>query len=172
VKLGAWFFSSSNGRFDLEAPRGTLNVAQAMVGAVCESLGVLTLDSQISEQEVLARRLVPLALKERVDLVDFTDRKAAQAAKILAGEMTGAAKNYAEFQSLAKSVDAVGRGGICSFLRFSSPERGRGYFIFGDSGPRLWETGEEISIVPVLNSLGYEIINDELMPVSDVDFRA
>ncbi|WP_313811024.1 hypothetical protein [Glutamicibacter sp.] len=168
---GSWFFASSAGRFDLSAPRGTLNVAAGRIGAVCESLGVLTLDEEIPIQELAARKLVALALPEDVALVDFTDRKAAQASRILAAEMSGAAEDYRDFQSLAASVDAAGMNGICSRLRFSGPENENGCFIFGEAGPRNWPAGKVLDLMEEVMALGYSIVDDEGLPVSEVNFQ-
>ncbi|GAA1405070.1 hypothetical protein AUR04nite_07240 [Glutamicibacter uratoxydans] len=146
-------------------------MAAGRIGAVCESLGVLTLDTEIPVQEINSRKLVSLRLPQEVRLVDFTDRKAAQNGKILTTEMSGAAASYSAFQSLAASIDASGNDGIRSRLRFSGPEQEVGYFIFGDAGPRDWPDGQEQSIAEVVTALGYQLVDDESLPRSEVSFN-
>ena len=135
--LGPWYFdSSSEGRFNLDDPYGTLYLATSRECAVRERIGFDMADAgYVTAWLVDGRQVSELELP-----VDVRAARATGADCLRWGLVAGELTNVDDFsltRSWARAFHAAGFGGMWTMLRFSGAH-GRGLSVFGDKGPRDW----------------------------------
>lgn len=113
------FFSSSNGRFDLASPEGSLNLARTRATALRERLGRAivhadSLPSSVLEGVVIARIELPGNFK----VADFR----VPGPGIAPGDSSGAIDNYWVTQQWAEQMKRDGFEGIVACSRFGEAE--------------------------------------------------
>lgn len=128
--LNPWWFSSSQGRFDLAAPRGTLNLASSRETAVRESLGGVLATAAAIPATVVAGRLVSSLEIPRSGFADFA-ADSASAFGIVPGDVSAPRADYGLTQTWATAIAAAGFDGIRSRSRFGS---GCCLYVFGAAG--------------------------------------
>lgn len=122
------FFSSSNGRFDLSAPWGSLNLARTPETALRERLGRTavhadSLPSSVLEGVVIARLDLPGSFK----VADFR----VPGPGIAPGDISGAVDDYGVTQLWAEQMKRDGFEGIVARSRFGESET---LYLFGRAG--------------------------------------
>ncbi|PPF53449.1 hypothetical protein C5C13_15090 [Clavibacter michiganensis] len=128
-----WYFSASAGRFDLESPRGTLNLASSREVAMREMLGkVMVRSSRIPAAQISGKRVSTLEVPATT-FADFTSTKAS-AFGIIPGDVSAPRRTYAMTQKWAKAIHAANFGGIRSRSRFSGGNAPCCLYLFGDAG--------------------------------------
>ncbi|HCS61969.1 MAG TPA: hypothetical protein DIW46_11350 [Microbacterium sp.] len=130
-----WFFSSAPGRFNLSAPRGTLNCAEKPECAVREAFGPNLMGARgaidLPQSLVAGRYLSELEAPE-LKLANFTDPKAG-AFGIVPGDMAAPKKSYKKTRAWAEAFADAGHDGIINVSRFAGPSKC--IWMFGDGGP-------------------------------------
>lgn len=129
-----WFFSSAPGRFNLKAPRGTLNCAEKPECAVREALGKSLMGTAGAID--LPRSLVASSYLSELEapdlkLANFTDPKAVTFG-VVPGDMAAPQKNYKRTRAWAEVIADAGHNGIINISRFAGPSKC--IFMFGDAG--------------------------------------
>lgn len=162
-----WFFANGSGRFNLEAPRGTLNTASSAEVAVREVLGIaLVGDPDIPASLITNRWISSLEIPE-VKAADFTSGEAA-AFGVVPGDVTAPTDdNYATTRAWARTMDTAAFGGILARSRFGAGTNPTCLFTFGPEGQHvLGETNDKVTMRSVIETMhGYNIIP---IPSSDV----
>lgn len=134
IAYSPWFFSSAPGRFNLKAPRGTLNCAEKPECAVREALGKSLLGTvgtiDLPRSVVAGLYLSELEAPE-LKLANFTDPKAASFG-IVPGDMAAPKKNYKKTRAWAETIADAGHDGIINVSRFAGPTKC--IFMFGAGG--------------------------------------
>lgn len=129
-----WFFSAAPGRFNLKAPRGTLNCAEKAECAVREMLGKSLMGTagaiDLPRSLVAGSYLSELEAPE-LKLANFTDPKAVTFG-VVPGDMAAPKKNYKRTRAWAETIADAGHDGIINISRFAGPSKC--IFIFGDGG--------------------------------------
>lgn len=129
-----WFFSSNEGRFNLNSPRGTLNCAQRAECAVREALGHSLMGAagviDLPRAELAGKYLSELEAPG-LRLANFTDPKA-PAFGVIPGDMVAPAKNYNKTRAWAETLAEAGHEGIINISRFAGSSKC--IFIFGIAG--------------------------------------
>jgi hypothetical protein len=136
ARRSPWWFSSSGGRFDLPAPRGTCYLASAALAAVRERLGPV----------LAARSALPTAALEGVVVSRLTGGRAGERAALRLGNLrVAAAADYGvtrELESMtpyevpvrwAAALDAARFDGVWYGPRFS-PGAAGAVALFGPAG--------------------------------------
>lgn len=154
-----WYFSSAQGRFDLESPLGTLNMASTREIAVRESLGhVLAGAFALPNTAVAGRRVSSLAVPS-TKFADFTAGKAS-AFGIVPGDVSAPRSDYALTQQWATTIRAAGFGGIRSRSRFGSGASPWCFYMFGDAGEhKLGAVVAVVKVREVVVDMGYITID-------------
>lgn len=124
----ARFFSSSNGRFDVSSPSGSLNLAKTHETALRERLGRTavhadSLPSSVLEGVMIARIELPGSFK----VADFR----VPGPGIAPGDISGAVDNYSVTQQWAEQMKRDGFEGIVARSRFGESET---LYLFGEAG--------------------------------------
>ena len=143
-----WYFScagsSSSGRFDLPAPRGTCYFASTAVGAWLEVFGGADV---VAASDVRRRSL---ATAERtgapLTLADLASRRSAVAGVTL--DLT-ATDDYAAPQAVALAASDRGRHGIRALLRRDPSGSSHGLALFGTGGAPSRQFGWRVSKTPL-----------------------
>lgn len=129
-----WFFSSGPGRFNLKAPRGTLNCAEKAECAVREALGKTLMGAagtlDLPRSAVTGWHLSQMEAPE-LKLANFTDSKAVTFG-VVPGDMAAPKKNYKKTRAWAETIANAGHDGIINVSRFAGPSKC--IFMFGDGG--------------------------------------
>jgi hypothetical protein len=134
-----WFSSSSEGRFDLLSPRGTMYVARSVHCAAMERvaaprpmpvdtkgrraryLGSLVQGGSVAEEEADKILVYELTTTERISVADLTHEAAGRDFGVT-NELSGSGGSYAMPQIWAVYFDAKGFGGIEYRARFVTKE--------------------------------------------------
>lgn len=133
-----WFAAGPGGRFNLDAPRGTLYLANGPECAARERIGMdQARVGWISAGLVRQRFVSELELQHDVSAARLTHGNALNWG-VVSNELT-AVDEYDLTRSWARAFDAAGFDGLWGRLRFSAGH-GRGLSIFGDQGARAWPT--------------------------------
>lgn len=132
---GPWWFSSGVGRFDLSAPRGTVNLASTPTVAVYEALGPVLLGHGgavfLPSTAVQGRVVSTLSTTGR-RLADLTN-DAARAFGVVPGDVAAPQPDgYGTTQAWAQVFHAARFDGVRSPSRFSAS--GRCVYVFGPAG--------------------------------------
>lgn len=129
-----WFFSSGPGRFNLKAPRGTLNCAEKAECAVREALGKTLMGAggtlDLPRSAVGGWYLSEMEAPE-LKLANFTDPKAGTFG-VVPGDMAAPKKNYKKTRAWAETIADAGHDGIINVSRFAGPSKC--IFMFGEAG--------------------------------------
>ncbi|WP_197021555.1 RES family NAD+ phosphorylase [Cellulomonas sp. HZM] len=134
---GPWFFdSSTQGRFNLDSPRGTLYLASTPEGAARERIGFdLAATGWVPAGLVRDRVMSVLDLSVTCTVAYLTAGSALEWG-VVSNELA-TTDDYALTRSWACAFDAAGFDGLWGRLRFSAG-RGRALALFGDEGTRPW----------------------------------
>ena len=162
-----WYFSSSAGRFNLEAPKGTLNCASTEEVAVREFLGLAMVGDPAIPASMIADRWISHLEIPEIKAADFTAGEAA-AFGIVPGDITAPMDDgYATTRAWAAAMDAAGFEGIQSRSRFGAGTNPTCLYIFGPAGEKaLGSTTEKATMRSVIETMpGYTI---DSIPTSDV----
>jgi hypothetical protein len=173
-----WYFSStgstSSGRFDLPAPRGTCYWSDAAVGAFVEVFRRLRV---IARADLEARRLV-IATRTGSPLPvgSLVSPKAAAYGVTLDAS---AGDDYRATQELAAHVADAGLLGVLAATRHDPSLRARTVALFGPAGPvrsrRGWTTRrhdltEDRDLLLAVHEYGYAVLDVPYdLPITDVD---
>lgn len=140
--LGPWWFASDDGgRFNLDAPRGTLYVAATAEAAVLERVGGDLvkggfIPAALADERVVSALRMPIPIV----LADVTHAEVIRWG-VVATELCTVA-NYTLTRAWAHAFDEAGFDGLWAMLRFSGPA-GRGLAVFGEAGERSWPADPE-----------------------------
>lgn len=156
-----WWFSSTAGRFNLYAPRGTLNVGNSLTTALRECLGPVLLGTPDLPETVLSGRSVSCLEIPRLVAADFL-HEAAPTFGILAGDAAAPVNmDYSTTRAWAEVLDQAGKDGIRARSRCGSGADPQCLYVFGNAGEHeLGETlkGESRSATAVASDMaGYSI---------------
>lgn len=128
-----WYFASSKGRFDLESPLGTLNLASSREVAMREMLGRVMVGSpRIPAAQISGKRISALEVPA-TRFADFTSAKAS-AFGIVPGDVSAPANTYKITQEWAKAISDCSFGGIRSRSRFGTGASPCCFYLFGEAG--------------------------------------
>jgi hypothetical protein len=156
-EFGAWYFASvpdrttSGGRFDLPAPRGTCYIASDARVAVRERFGPLAAGRPLSAAMLGTTSIstVTPTPEHRRSVADTTHPDAAES---ITGEIWTTV-SYGRTQEWAQHWDTTeGRTGILYLPRFSTDPRQRSFAVFGPAGPD--ESLRADTAVPATDLLG------------------
>lgn len=139
--LGPWFFACTNeGRFNLEAPLGTLYLASGKECSARERVGIDLANGPVVPSSIVADRWVSeLELQEDVRAARLTHPDALNW-QLVASELM-AITPYDLPRKWASAFEAAGFGGLWGRLRFTNANHGRGLSVFGPKGTRpTWPT--------------------------------
>lgn len=161
-----WYFSNSIGRFNLEAPRGTLNTASSQEVAVREFLGVAFVGDPAIPASIIAERWISHLEIPGIKAADFT-AGAASAFGIVPGDVTTPMDdNYAMTRAWATAMEAAGFEGIQSRSRFGAGTHPTCLYIFGRAGENeIGQTNAKMTMRSIIETMpGYTI---DSIPTSD-----
>lgn len=132
---GPWWFSSTGGRFDLPAPRGTCYLADGPLAALRERLGPVLADCtsvprSLLEETLVSRLRVPGARR-------VADLRAARASVFGVMRELETMVPYAVPQAWARGLHSAGLEGVRYGPRFSTGPASS-YAVFGEAGPADW----------------------------------
>ena len=128
---GPLWFSSGAGRYDLQKPFGTLNLALSKETALRESLGNTFINAPgIPASELMNRSVTRIDLIGRYRLADFRYPVGTIAPGDLAVYMP---EGYRQTQELAQWVHRIGFEGIIASSRYAG-RAGDVLYIFGPAG--------------------------------------
>lgn len=162
-----WYFSSSVGRFNLEAPKGTLNSASTEEVAVRESLGVAFVGDPTIPASMIAERWISHLEIQGIKAADFT-AGAASAFGIVPGDITAPMDDdYVMTRAWAAAMEATGFEGIQSRSRFGAGTNPTCLYVFGPAGEHeIGSTNARVTMRSVIERMpGYTI---DGIPTSDV----
>lgn len=162
-----WYFSSSVGRFNLEAPKGTLNTASTEEVAVREFLGLAMVGDPAIPASMIADRWISHLEIPEIKAADFTAGEAA-AFGIVPGDITAPMDDgYATTRAWAAAMDTAGFEGIQSRSRFGAGTNPTCLYVFGPAGEiALGSINVKVTMRSVIESMpGYTI---DGIPTSDV----
>lgn len=162
-----WYFSNSVGRFNLDAPKGTLNSASTEEVAVREFLGVAFVGDPAIPASMIADRWISQLEIPGIKAADFT-AGAASAFGIVPGDITAPMDDgYAMTRAWAAAMDAAGFGGIQSRSRFGAGTNPTCLYVFGPAGEHeIGSTNARVTMRSVIETMsGYTI---DGIPTSDV----
>ena len=162
-----WYFSSSVGRFNLEAPKGTLNSASSEEVAVREFLGVAFVGDPAIPASMIADRWISHLEIPGITAADFT-AGAASAFGIVPGDVTAPMDDdYVMTRAWAAAMEAAGFGGIQSRSRFGAGTNPTCLYVFGAAGEHeIGSTNARVTMRSVIETMpGYTI---DGIPTSDV----
>lgn len=155
---GAWWFSSSVGRFDLPAPDGTCYLASTPEAAAMELVGPSHTANGWVPADLLEGRVVSLLrLPSSVRAADCADERAREWR--ITNELTSTSA-YAVTQAWARVFRRDGFGGVLAALRFS-PGDARGLAVFGEAGaPSPAWSGDEspVAVAEIVGGLGVRVV--------------
>jgi hypothetical protein len=168
--VGAWWFSSDGGRFDLPRPQGTCYMATNMAAAVRERLGrVLRLASLLPATLMDGMEVVTLNLQSDARLADTGDEHAADWGAIRElGSVTG---DYSRTVKWAVAFSDADFDGVLYEPRFSSLAEATAVGLFGEAGAKSWpevgrasgqqafvETGLDRFVTPIPSSKSAKVV--------------
>lgn len=158
-----WWFSSTSGRFNLYAPRGTLNVGSSLTTALRESLGPVLLGTPDLPETALTGRTVSCLEIPGLAAADFL-HEAAPTFGVLAGDAAASVDaDYSVTRAWAAALDQAGMEGIRSRSRCGAGADPQCLYIFGKAGEHeIGEIlqGESRSATAVATEMaGYSIIS-------------
>lgn len=162
-----WYFSSSAGRFNLEAPKGTLNSASTREVAVREFLGVALVGDPAIPATMITERWISQLEIPGIKAADFTAGEAS-AFGIVPGDITAPMNDgYAVTRAWAKAMDAAGFEGIQFRSRFGAGTNPTCLYVFGPAGEHsIGSAGSKVSMRSVIEAMpGFTI---DSTPTSDV----
>ena len=155
------------GRFNLEAPKGTLNSASTEEVAVREFLGLAMVGDPAIPASMIADRWISQLEIPSIRAADFT-AGAAAAFGIVPGDVTAPMDDgYVLTRAWAAAMDAAGFEGIQSRSRFGAGTNPTCLYIFGPAGEKaLGSTTAKVTMRSVIETMpGYTI---DSIPTSDV----
>jgi hypothetical protein len=134
-QLGPWYFDASpQGRFNLDAPRGTCYLASTPEAAAREFIGRDVARAGFVAAGLLRERYVSeLLLPHDAGLAHLQDRRALGFG-VVSNELCHMTP-YDVPRTWARAFDAAGFGGIWYTLRYSTAAP-RAVALFGPAGPR------------------------------------
>lgn len=162
-----WYFSNGVGRFNLEAPKGTLNSASSEEVAVREFLGVAFVGDPAIPASMIADRWISHLEMPGIKVADFTSG-AASAFGIVPGDITAPMDDdYAMTRAWATTMEAAGFGGIQSRSRFGGGTNPTCLYVFGSAGEnKMGEVNAKVTMRSVIEKMpGYTV---DSIPTSDV----
>lgn len=162
-----WYFSSSVGRFNLEAPKGTLNCASTEEVAVREFLGLALVGDPAIPASMIADRWISHLEIPAFKAADFTVGAAAMFG-VVPGDITAPMdEEYVMTRAWAAALDAAGFEGIQSRSRFGVGTNPTCLFVFGSTGERvIGSISARVTMRSVIETmLGYTI---DSIPTSEV----
>lgn len=122
------FFSSSNGRFDLAKPYGSLNLARTPETALRERLGRTAVHAEVLPSSVLKGVVIArIDLPGSFKVADFR----VPGPGIAPGDIGGAVDDYSVTQQWAEQMKRDDFEGIVARSRFGEAET---LYIFGEAG--------------------------------------
>lgn len=142
--IGAWWFASGGGRFDLPKPMGTCYVATDMKAAIRERLGrVFSAAKLLPPQLMHDMEVAELHLPHRVEVADTGHESAADFGAIRElGSVTG---SYEKTGRWAVAFQQAAFGGVLYEPRFSSRAEATALGIFDKAGAKSWPEGPRLS---------------------------
>jgi len=165
---GAWWFSHSpDGRFDLEAPRGTCYLASDAQTALRERLGpTLAGLSSVEAADVDGVAVSLLPVPRGPDLADTLNAAAVRIPGLTREICTSV--DYALTRSWAAYFDARGCGGVRYSARHTTALNSLSYAVFGKQGTRASRPRQTLSAREVATQAGLHIATDAV-PDHDVE---
>ncbi len=170
---GPWYFASGpGGRFNLDAPHGTLYLANKPEAAARERIGPDHVQHGLIPHSIVEHRWVStLSLVETVSAAHLTHDAAPNFRAV--PELT-VMRPYDTPRAWARAFYAAGFTGIWAMLRHSSATC-RGLSVFGPLGPRAWPQDPDplplrtlLDQMPGLTIIDPPSITDlEVLPPSD-----
>jgi hypothetical protein len=152
-----WYFSSSDGRFNRESPRGRLYLASTLRAAAMEQIGPDNArQSFVTSGEVEGRVVSQLKLQDTVRVAFCTSIRATKW-RIVVNELA-VIPDYSVTRAWAKLFDDSGFDGIWSTIRFSIPQA-RSLVIFGDEGERSWPIMTSRSLRAICADLDVQVVD-------------
>ncbi len=160
-KYSPWWFASSDGRFNLHSPRGTLNIGASREVAAREFLGPVLVHSMHLPTSLVSHRKVSCLEVPELSAADFTS-SAASTFGIVPGDVTAPMDNgYKATRTWAETMDTNGFGGILARSRFGAGANPTCLFVFNDEGEHeLGDiiTSEGTSLREIVSSMpGYVV---------------
>lgn len=129
-----WWFSSSDGRFNLFSPRGTLNLGSSSTTALRERLGPVLLGSREIPETALAGVEVSCLEIPQLSAADFLHEAAASFGVLAADASAPMDPTYTITRRWAHTFDRAGMGGIRTRSRFGAGRDPQCLFMFGSEG--------------------------------------
>ena len=165
---GAWWFTSTpDGRFDLEAPKGTCYLASDATSALRERLGptlsgVSSVEAADVDGVAVSRLPIPRGR-------DFADTTAGDAVKIpgLTREICTVV-DYDLTRAWAAWFDKHHCGGVRYSARHTTAVGSLSYALFGKAGTRTTRPREVLDAREVAAAAGLQIVPDDV-PDADID---
>lgn len=153
-----WFFSSKDGRFNLQSPYGTLNLAKTPEVAAREYLGILLVGDPTIPSTALAGLSVAELEVDAVRAADFTSGQAAIFG-VVSGEMSAPAQDYSITRAWAAFMHKANFQGIWSRSRFAGGMYPYCLYVFGPGGQHFHgSTMGERTLRSVVESMhGYTV---------------
>jgi len=165
---GAWWFASTpDGRFDLEAPKGTCYLAGDAITALRERLGpTLAGVNSIEAADVDKVAVSRLAVPRGRDLADTT---AADAVKVpgLTREICTVV-DYELTRAWAAWFDNQHCGGVQYSARHTTALTSLSYALFGKAGTRTTRPRQTRDARDVAAEAGLQVVSDDV-PDADID---
>lgn len=165
---GAWWFSHSpDGRFDLQAPRGTCYLASDAQTALRERLGpTLAGLSSVEAADLDGVAVSLLPVPHGRDLADTLDAAAVRIPGLTREICTSV--DYSLTRSWATYFDAQGCGGVRYSARHTTALNSLSYAVFGKEGTRASKPRKTVSAREVATQAGLQIASDAV-PDHDVE---
>jgi hypothetical protein len=168
---GAWWFAStSEGRFDLEAPKGTCYLAGDAITALRERLGpTLAGLNSVEVADVTGVAVSRLPIPRGRDLADTTAAEAVNVPGLTREICT--VLDYRLTRAWAAWFDRHHCGGVQYSARHTTALTSLAYAVFGKAGTRTSRPRETRDARDVAVEAGLQIVSDEV-PDADVEVIA
>ena len=161
------YFSSCVGRFNLEAPKGTLNCASTEEAAVREFLGLALVGAPAIPASMIGDRWISHLEIPGIKAADFTAGAAASFG-IVPGDVTAPmGDSYVTTRAWAAAMKAAGFEGIQSRSRFGAGANPTCLYIFGPAGEReIGSVSAKVTMRSVIETMHRYAIDS--IPTCDV----